>query len=80
MSVETTINIDEMTIVEKIGLMELLWQDISNRPENIEVPKWHLRILEERKRALANGEDEYIDFDVAMAEIRERIDVRQRSK
>ena len=80
MDVETTINIDQMTVGEKIGLMELLWRDISSEPENVEVPKWHLRILEERERALANGEDEFIDFEVAMAEIRERIEARRKVK
>ena len=69
-----------MTVGEKIGLMELLWRDISSEPENVEVPKWHLRILEERERALANGEDEFIDFEVAMAEIRERIEARRKVK
>lgn len=80
MNVETTINFDQMTIGEKIGLMELLWRDISSEPENVEVPEWHLRVLEERERALANGDDEFIDFDVAMAEIRERIETRRKAK
>ena len=77
MDLAKTLDIENLTISEKIGLMEILWRDISKEPENVEVPEWHLRILEERERALANGEDEFIDFDDAMAEIRKSIEARR---
>ena len=79
MSQLATLDLETLTVAEKIGLMETLWRDISSDPEDVEVPEWHLRILEERERALANGEDEFIDFEIAMAEIRERIKARQKS-
>ena len=79
MSQLATLDLETLTVAEKIGLMETLWRDISSDPEDVEVPEWHLRILEERERALANGEDEFIDFDVAMSEIRERIKARQKT-
>ena len=69
-----------MTITEKIRLMELLWRDISKVPENVEVPDWHRKILEERDHALANGETEFIDFEDAVAEIRRRADVIRRNR
>lgn len=77
---QTTIDIKRLTMAEKIGLMELLWHDISKQSQNVEVPEWHLRVLEERERALANGEDEFIDFEVAIAEIRERIEARRKAR
>ena len=80
MTVQTIPSIEEMTQVQRAELMEELWIAMSRRPEDIEVPEWHLRILEERERAIANGEDEFIDFDVAMAEIRARIEERKRSR
>lgn len=67
-------NIENLTLPEKIGLMELLWRDISREPENLEVPQWHRQILEERERAVANGEEEFIDLNEAMAQIRRSID------
>lgn len=72
-------NIENLSVIEKVGLMELLWRDISKEPENIEVPEWHLRILEERERALANGETEFIDFEEAVQNIRNRIDAAHRA-
>jgi Putative addiction module component len=80
MSVETTIDIKQMSIDEKIGLMELLWRDISKNPEDVPVPEWHLKILEERQRAVANGETHYIDFEDAVAEIRRHAEAIRRIK
>jgi len=72
MNVDSTINIDQLTVTEKIGLMELLWRDISKDPNNVEVPEWQKRILDDRDQALANGETKFIDFEEAIAEIRKR--------
>lgn len=80
MNVETTIDLDLLSVTEKIRLMEMLWRDISKEPENVEVPDWHRKVLEERERALANGETKFIDFADAIAEIRHRADVIRRSR
>jgi len=80
MNVETTVDLDQMTVTEKIRLMELLWRDISKEPENVEIPDWHRKILEERDRSLANGETEFIDFEDAVAEIGRRAEVIRRNK
>jgi hypothetical protein len=80
MSQLTALDISTLTVAEKVTLMERLWDDISRTPNDVKVPAWQLQVLEERERALANGEDEFIDFEVAMAEIRERTKVQQNSK
>ena len=77
MDLAKTFDIESLTISEKIGLMELLWREISKEPESVEVPEWHLKVLEERERALANGEDEFIDFEDAMVEMRTSIEARR---
>ena len=78
MTVQTIPAIEDMTPIQRVELMEELWKVMSRRPEDIEVPEWHLRVLEERELALANDEDEFIDLDVAMVEIREGIENRKR--
>ncbi len=78
MNVETSINIDRMTIGEKLGLMELLWRDLSKEPANIGVPEWHVKNLEEAERAIADGTDEFVDIEAFEAELREQISVRNK--
>ena len=79
MNVETTIDLEKMSAIEKLRLMQLLWHDISKEPDNV-VPDWHLKILEEREQAVANGETEFIDFEEAVADIRRRAEIIRRIK
>ena len=73
MNVIESIDISVLSSAEKIDLMELLWRDLSKNPENIEVPKWHLKQLEESERAIAAGTDEFIDIDEFETELREKL-------
>lgn len=72
------IDISSLNTGEKLGLMERLWADLAKRPDEIEVPDWHLKRLEEAERAIANGTDEFVDLDVFEAELRTKLDQRQR--
>lgn len=73
-----TIDISNLSVREKLGLMELLWRDLSREPENLEVPQWHLDRLKEAERSVAEGTDEFIDLDVFKAELRDVINQRKR--
>ena len=53
--------------------MEALWKVMSQRPEEIESPDWHREVLVERRKAVENGEVEYIDWEVAKQQILNRI-------
>ncbi len=64
-------DIESMTTVEKLGLMEMLWHDLSKEPENIEVPKWHLEELEKSEKDVSEGRDHFIDLDEFEAELQE---------
>lgn len=52
--------------------MEELWKVMRRTPEEIEQPDWHRQVLEERERALASGEIEYMDWEEAKVYIRQR--------
>ncbi len=80
MPIPTTQEIKNLSLGEKIELMEHLWRDISAKADDIPVPEWHLRILNERERKLANGETAFIDFEEAIADIRNNADVLKRTK
>lgn len=60
MTVQTIPEIDEMTAVQQIELMEALWKNMSERSLNSEPPNWHRQYLKDRENALAKGEDSFI--------------------
>ncbi|MCC5839872.1 MAG: addiction module protein [Opitutales bacterium] len=48
-----------------------LWADLrQSAPERV-LPEWHLRILEDRERRLAAGEEEVLDWEEAKRRLRE---------
>ena len=73
MTVQTIPAIEEMTPSQRAELMEALWKVMAQRPEEIESRDWHREVLEERRKAVENGEVEYIDWEVAKQQIRNRI-------
>lgn len=73
MTVQTIPTIEEMTGAQRVELMEELWKAMSKRPEDIEVPERHRRILEERRAAVERGKIEYIDWEDAKRQIRSQI-------
>jgi hypothetical protein len=73
------LQIDKMTVSEKVDAMEVLWADLSNNLEFDFLPDWHGKILSERSRSLEAGDDEVIDWIEAKEQIRKKIDARQNS-
>jgi len=63
----------QLPLVEKLALFELLWAEISNEPEQIDVPQWHKDILDERESAFQRGEIIAIDWQEAKKMIQQRI-------
>lgn len=63
MTVQTIPDISEMTAAQQIELMEALWKNMSERKVNSEPPDWHLKYLENREKAVAEGEDSFTSLD-----------------
>lgn len=63
-------DLKEMSLEEKLRLMELIWQDISFDEEQILVPESHKDELEERAQMVREGKAEFIDWEQAKKEIR----------
>ncbi len=71
MSVE--IELDRMTLPEKLELMETLWEHLTRRPDQLASPAWHKEVLEECTRKAESGEEKFVDWDAAKQDIRNRI-------
>ena len=68
-----TLPLNEMTIAEKIGVMEEIWSDLSNSGKGYRPPAWHERILEERTRLAESGEIGFTDWETAKKQISDRV-------
>ncbi len=70
----TDLSLDNMTVAEKLMLMERLWADLSRHPEEIPSPDWHGEVLADRIAAVRQGRSEFVDWDVAKRRLRERLE------
>lgn len=57
--------LDEMTVLEKLQLMEMIWDDLSRNAEAMEPPAWHGELLAAREAANAHGKETFEDWEVA---------------
>ena len=63
----------DMTLQEKLAVMESLWEDLARTPEAVESPASHTDILDERRQRLAEGKSRFIDWETAKAKIRDKL-------
>ncbi|PYQ63036.1 MAG: hypothetical protein DMF53_11400 [Acidobacteria bacterium] len=42
---------DDLSVEEKLDYVQSLWDRITTRPEEVPVPDWHQRVIEERLAA-----------------------------
>jgi hypothetical protein len=68
-----TLNIEKMSIEEKIQTMESIWEDLCKTADKIISPSWHEKVLHNREESLKKGEAEYIDWNIAKENIKKSI-------
>lgn len=69
----STLQLDKMSVEEKIQAMESLWDDLCSRAGGVQSPAWHEDVLSERDAALKRGEDAFEDWDAAKRSIRNKV-------
>ena len=69
---KVSLPLKEMTLSEKIGMMEEIWSDLAGRQEYTP-PDWHGRILEERAKLVESGAVGFTDWETAKDQIRNRV-------
>ena len=63
------IKIEEMTTADKLRAMEVLWDDMCRNYTQINSPQWHEELLRARETSLELGNDSFIDWQQAKAEL-----------
>jgi len=67
------LDLQQMSVSEKIRLMEDIWRDLSQNEKDLTSPEWHGEILDERERKLASGEDTILDWETAKRQLRTKL-------
>jgi putative addiction module component (TIGR02574 family) len=58
--------------LEKLKIVEALWEDLSAEPEVLESPAWHWEELEKTAQAHEAGEVEVLDWEDAKQRLKRR--------
>jgi len=58
----TTIAIKNMSVQDKLALMEELWSSFDDK-ESLDSPHWHNDVLEARMQSIKEGTAEYISLE-----------------
>jgi len=67
------IAVEKMATVEKIALMERLWDNLSRRPEELKSPEWHGQVLADRIAAVREGRTEFVEWSDAKNRLNDRL-------
>jgi hypothetical protein len=61
--------IDQMTLEEKLLAMEALWDDLCRREASLPMLQWHKDLLDERERLVRDGKARFTDWETAKRRI-----------
>jgi hypothetical protein len=67
------LEIEKMTLEEKLRAMEALWADLSRNDRDIQSPAWHEQILSERDERVKSGQEKFESWEDAKRELRKRL-------
>ena len=70
---QTTIDLKQMSLPDKLSLMEALWDELCRREEDVPVSDWHKQILDEREQQIKEGKATFGEWEGAKERIRKRV-------
>ena len=62
----------QMSLSEKLGLMEALWDDLSRAEKDMPPAEWHKDLLDERERQVKGGSAKFRSWAGAKKRIAKR--------
>lgn len=65
--------VKNLSVEEKLLLMEALWNDLSEKAESIEIPERHKEILDEREKKIQVGEAKFVNWEKAKKQINKAV-------
>ncbi len=65
--------LDEMTIEDKIKVIETLWNDLCQNESDLPSPFYHEDVLKERERKVKEDKEQFTDWEEAKNHIKESL-------
>ena len=56
---------DSMSFAERLHVLEMAWDSLRRKPDELPSPEWHKDLLEERRRRIESGETTISSWDEA---------------
>lgn len=72
MDLNNELNLENMTIAEKLSVMEKIWNDLCTNPESIHSPEWHREVLETREQHISEGNEQFHSLESVKSRIKNR--------
>jgi putative addiction module component (TIGR02574 family) len=69
------LEIERMTVAERLQAMELLWRSLSADPDKLESPAWRKKVLAKRLAKIESGKAEFL----TIAQLKKRLAKRIRN-
>lgn len=69
----TKLPLKDMSIEDKIRMMEELWTDLTNSGGEFPSPDWHQDVLLLREKRVKEGKEVYKDWEEAKKELHDRL-------
>lgn len=69
---EMTLPLDKMTTLDKLRVLEEIWNDLLSHSEEIPSPEWHRDVLAAREKRVQDGAAIFKDWNEAKQAIRDR--------
>lgn len=67
-----SVPLDQLSVAEKLILLERLWDELSRSLALVPSPEWHGDILAERLLAVEEGTTSFVDWEDAKQRLRNR--------
>jgi len=64
-----TVDIERMSITERLQSIEMLWNSLSRNDSSVESPAWHSKVLYSRRSIIAEEKATFLTLD----ELRNRL-------
>jgi len=65
--------LDKMTTLEKLCMIEDIWDNLCHDKADVPSPAWHADVLRLREQQICNGDAKFLDLDEAKRILRDRL-------